>query len=325
MIFSFEDIRAGARWVCENARHVRVHPEKAAELVQALKDGENDPWFVSMPVKIEDTSFESALRFSVMFSSTSFCYWPLPSWRVNLGGKELGGSFSLTTCYAQAINQDAGLLSPEHWALMNLDEYLALTKVPSGNRIPLAEERLRALQSMGALISESYGNSMEAFVAGHDFDAGKILNTLGCNVYGFDDVHQFRGKTIPFLKRAQLAIADISSLCQKHSEKPLANAGKVTACPDYKLPQTMRHFGLISYAPELARKIDGLVELPSGSGEEIEIRAATIHGVEVLRQLMKDEGKTVLSSSQVSDQIWLLSQNLPEEIKPHHRTMTVYY
>jgi hypothetical protein len=43
---------------------------------------------------------------------------------------------------------------------------------------------------------------------------------------------------------------------------------------------------VLTYSPSLATIVDGKKELPSGTEEEVEIRACTIYAVEKLRELI---------------------------------------
>jgi hypothetical protein len=76
----------------------------------------------------------------------------------------------------------------------------------------------------------------------------------------------------------------------------------------------------LEYSNELAEKVDNYIELTHDSEEEIEIRAATIWGVELLRQIMPD-----LTAGEIDNTIWLLSQNLQNQAQPYHRTRTIFY
>lgn len=100
----------------------------------------------------------------------------------------------------------------------------------------------------------------------------------------------------------------------------MKNIECLTAFSDYRLPQILREFSVIKYAKTLASKIDNYVLIPSGSCEEIEIRAATIWGVELIRQKLEK-----FPASKIDFALWLLSQGLPQKVKPHHRTYSIYY
>ncbi|TMC84749.1 MAG: hypothetical protein E6J10_09115, partial [Chloroflexi bacterium] len=92
---------------------------------------------------------------------------------------------------------------------------------------------------------------------------------------------------------------------------------------DYKLPQVLRHFGVLEYHPTLAERIDNQQLLEAGSEEEVEIRAATIWACELLRREMIRQDHPV-TAAEIDLRLWLLGQN-SSEMRPYHRTRTIYY
>src|SRR5581483_11189983 len=92
------------------------------------------------------------------------------------------------------------------------------------------------------------------------------------------------GQEIYFLKRAQICANDLSYLTQMPGGKRLTNLDKLTAFADYKIPQILREAGVIIYSEDLAELIDNYHEIPAGSKYETEIRAATVWGVELVKQ-----------------------------------------
>jgi hypothetical protein len=127
-----------------------------------------------------------------------------------------------------------------------------------------------------------------------------------------------------FWKRAQIFVSDIHSAFRGRSWGELHDVSVLTAFADYKLPQVLREFGVISYRPELAHRIDNLHHLPSGGEEEVEIRAMTVWAVEKIREAFLSMGKKV-RSSQVDNWLWQLGQHEPFRKRPYHRCRTIYY
>jgi hypothetical protein len=99
---------------------------------------------------------------------------------------------------------------------------------------------------------------------------------------------------------------------------------ELTVFADYKLPQVLRHVGVLQYASDLAEKVDRMVSLDPGSEEEVEIRANTIWAVELIRQEMKRLGKDVRSSD-IDWLLWNLGQEDRFRAKPYHRTVSLFY
>jgi hypothetical protein len=93
---------------------------------------------------------------------------------------------------------------------------------------------------------------------------------------------------------------------------------------DYRVPQILREMGIMKYSEELAMKIDSFIEIPFGSEEEIEIRAMTILAVDKLHKALCSLGISLLVI-EVDWLLWQRGEAMKDQIKPHHRTLTIYY
>lgn len=68
----------------------------------------------------------------------------------------------------------------------------------------------------------------------------------------------------------------------------------MTIFADYIVPAVLRNLGVLKYSPILSDSINSKKEIGSGTEEEIEIRACTIHAVEKMRErIEKKFGKKV--------------------------------
>ncbi|MBO0703174.1 MAG: hypothetical protein J2P38_09600, partial [Candidatus Dormibacteraeota bacterium] len=124
---------------------------------------------------------------------------------------------------------------------------------------------------------------------------------------------------VPFLKRAQIAAADLHG-AGVHTFPDLA---ALTCFADYKLPQILRHRGALVLAPELAERVDALSPLRAGEPGEVELRCATVTCVERLRDALASRGRP-LCAVEVDWILWDASQQLAG-MAPHPRTRTVFY
>ena len=57
---------------------------------------------------------------------------------------------------------------------------------------------------------------------------------------------------------------------------------------DYRVPQILREFNILTYSEILADKIDNFIELEYSSQHEVEIRALTIIAVEKILEAIKN-------------------------------------
>jgi len=85
---------------------------------------------------------------------------------------------------------------------------------------------------------------------------------------------------------------------------------------DYRVPQSLRHLGCLIYDHDLATKVDNEIHIPSGSMEELSIRAATIIACDRLSSI------SGVPLCQIDD--WLWSTRFPD-CKPFHLTVTTDY
>ena len=95
-------------------------------------------------------------------------------------------------------------------------------------------------------------------------------------------------------------------------------------CADYKIPQVLRHLGILEYSNSLAAIIDNKKELKHDSEMEIEIRANMLYTIELIKEKLHQKGIN-MNSLEIDNALWLLSKNKEYKEKPHHLTKTIYY
>jgi len=186
------------------------------------------------------------------------------------------------------------------------------------------EERLRNLQELGRVLLHKYGGHASELVAAAEGSAIKLVEMLAGDFFSFRDQGVYEGQKIFFYKRAQLFAADLHGALGGKGLGSFRDMNDLTAFADYKLPQVLRHVGVLDYSQGLAEKVDRLIYLDPGSGEEVEIRANTIWAVELIRREMLRLGKGV-TASEIDWLLWNLGQHDRFRAKPYHRTVTLFY
>jgi len=237
---------------------------------------------------------ERTLRYLLVLDTVNFSFW----------GGSAGGYWQLAERLRDAFATGEELSDAE-----------GLTGVTAGRLrellgdLPMLEERAQALRELG-------GHGFDGLV--QDTAAGTAA-ALAARLPSYADVATYGGRSVPLLKRAQIAPADLHGA----GVAAFPDLAALTCFPDYKLPQVLRHFGAFEYSRELARRIDGWEELRPGEPAEVEIRAATVVAVERLRDALAERGRPLLSI-EVDWILWDLSQGL-YPVRPYHRTRTVFY
>src|SRR5579871_6598508 len=171
---------------------------------------------------------------------------------------------------------------------------------------------------------ERYEGQFTRAVESAQQSAVSLALLLAREFSSFHDVAEWHGQPVPFLKRAQICVADLNAAFQGQHWGAFTDLDQLTAFADYKLPQLLRRYGVLVYSGELAAQVDQMQPIAPGSEQEIEIRAATIWGVEWLRRALAERG-IVRPASAIDYRLWADSQTATPDMRPYHRTRTIYY
>lgn len=108
---------------------------------------------------------------------------------------------------------------------------------------------------------------------------------------------------------------------------------------DYRVPQILHHLRILTYPPELLKRLRAHTMFPHGSREEISIRAASVVAVERVREQIVDRGEQEaeeVSSVLIDFYLWDLAKKIESgtatiegietaDIVPAHRTRSIWY
>ncbi len=254
--------------------------------------------------------------------AVNFSFWPRPDeakWRVAAERGEVTGWHGIVACVSSAIREGVPILDANYLANISLADVENLFRGEDETALPMLSERAAALREAGSVLRKEFGGAFVNALRTAQYDAIKLVQLIIQRFPLFRDWTMLDGHKVVFLKRAQIAANDLNYVLST-SATPLASMNELTAFADYKLPQALRHLGVLQYADDLASRIDAFVEIPASSREEIEIRAATIWAVEFLRQRLE-----TLTAGEIDNALWLLGRDLAHDMRPHHRTRTIWY
>ena len=154
------------------------------------------------------------------------------------------------------------------------------------------------------------------------------VNILSISVSGFRDTSVYSGTLVHFYKRAQILVGDIWAAYGRPTDPAhlyyFRDMREITMFADYRVPQILRHMGILHYSASLAAAVDTKQVIPFGSAEEVELRAATVVAVEQLQQSLQTHGRSLLVL-EVDWLLWQWGEAIKDTILPHHRTLTIYY
>lgn len=269
--------------------------------------------------------YETDAQLLFIEDAVNFCFWAekdRKKWTVewSKGNIVNGGWYGLLAVFERARAEKIPILDPEFLSRLTRNEVKKIFRGSDNNvEIPLIEKRLNNLIEAGVGLRKFNGKFIN-LIEKANFDAIQIVKLVYDNFPSFRDEAEYKGDKVYFLKRAQIVANDCSYLNRNSTRVRIKNLDKLTAFADYKIPQILRQFGIIKYSKNLAKRVDSYELIPAFSAEEIEIRAATIQGIKLIKQNLK-----TYSASQIDNTLWLLSQNQSAIEKPYHRTYTIFY
>ena len=313
-----------AKNVAEKSRHVRINHEALEKFSRELAEG-------ALPVPNWDAehhfkgSDEETVAYLLAVDTVNFCFWPPPGekkWEISYQGKSYSGYYGLAVSVKKTLESGIPLTDASFLASLTLNK---LRDVLAGTGVlQLMEERLGNLQELGRVLLDKYRGRASELVAAAGGSAIGLMRRLAADFSSFCDQATYQGQKVFFYKRAQLFAADLYGALGGKGLGSFRDIEELTAFADYKLPQVLRHVGVLEYATGLAEKVDRMIYLDPGSEEEVEIRANTIWAVELIRQTVKRLGKNV-HASEIDGLLWNLGQDDQFRAKPYHRTVTIFY
>ena len=310
------------RAVMENSKHVRIDHDKIDEFCKDYDQEKMEHWLKDSPFELSTLEDEDKLNFLFVFNSINFCYWGEPKWTVEYRGAEYDGAWGMIVALGKALDEKTPILDASYLAALSKGD---LEYVLRGNvDIPLFEERWQILKEIVNILKGKYNGSFNSAIESADGDAMKLLDIIIANFPSFEDSSIYNGKKVTFSKRAQLLVSDIYNLFNGKGYGELNNIENLTAFADYKIPQSLRKIGILSYTDRLARRVDKMCFIPKDSEEEIEIRANTIWVIELIKRKLNNKIPRV-TSIEINDHLWLLGQKKSVDDKPYHRTRTTAY
>lgn len=310
------------KFVVDNSENVKINHDKVIEFSKNFNHGNLPHWLSASPVSYSHLNNKDKLNFLLVFNSTSFCYWGEPKWTIEYGSEKYDGSWAMVASIMRAIGEGRPILDAKYRATVSREDYQEILR--GNTEIPLFEERWNITKSVALTLLQDYNGDFGELIESVKGDVSKLLDLITSKFAAFADTAMYQGKTIYFCKRAQLLIEDIYQSFAGEGYGVLTGIDEITACADYKLPQSLRRLGILSYGEDLAKRIDNLVQIPRGSVEEVEIRANTIWAVEAIKEELKKDSKN-FSSSAINDHLWLVGQVKNADDKPYHRTLTTAY
>jgi hypothetical protein len=313
-----DQLRASAAAVAAQARWVRCDEARLEAYVEEAMGRATQPRFDPTLSDVGDAP--TRLAFVLMRDATNFGSGYHPVLR-----KAPGLSGARTTGLALAEHfRKQGPRTPEWCARATArDCAVIFNQDDTGPAGELMSLFAAAWNQLGNHLIEHYSGSFFSLL---EDAAGSALRftQLISQIPFFQDAVWYQGRSLPFLKRAQLAAYDVSLALAGEPFCDFQDLERLTIFADNLVPHVLKLDRVLVFDADLDARIESGQLLTSGSDEEIEIRALAVYVTERLSALCRERGDPVMAL-QLSDWLWHRGQMPLYKQRPRHRCRCVYY
>jgi Potential Queuosine, Q, salvage protein family len=306
-------------WSVNDLRHACATVARQATRV-AIVDGSIDAYAVALTLVGHGQSSEDDQLPAGATREERAAYW-LTLDAINFGSgwfptlNKRPGLSGYNTI-AAALGERFAIAGP--WRAQRLSSIDAATMAATLGQDP--EHELMALfaaslRDLGARVAGEYGGR---FAAVADSAAGSAV-TLARRLGGwrcFADTSRYGTLEVPFLKRAQIAAADLA----RAGVVSFTDLDGLTMFADNLVPHVLRLDGVLRFAPDLVAQIELGQLIEHDSPEEIEIRACAVHAVELIVS-----ARAGTNAAAVDQLLWQRGQEPRYKASPRHRTRCTAY
>lgn len=312
-------VREGAAQIASRAAHVRLVADSIDAYAETLSVSRTDRPTLD-PACHYIGHGEDTLAFVLTLDSINFGSGYFPYLR-KLPGKS--GYFTIATALTEHF-RNHGPWRPTELAALTprccAEVFGQTMSEPVGE---LMRMYARALNDLGTLLLRYHGGSFGDLVATAEGSAARLVKEL-VRMPLFNDVSHYGTITVAFYKRAQLTAADLALAFNGEGPGAFNDLPSLTIFADNLVPHVLRCDGLLMYSDSLSNAVDSGTLIPSGSEQEIEIRACAVHAVECLVDSMRRSGRGT-TAMQLDHLLWNRGQGSMYKARPRHRTRTPFY
>lgn len=252
------------------------------------------------------------------------CLWPPEDeqvWHTELDGDWLDDAPGIFAVFTKRLR--AGGLSLEAIAGLSDDE--GAEWFAGKGVLQLIPERVELLRQVAKTLLDRWDGSAANLVEAAQRDGHRIADLLSETVPGYQDRPHTEAGVLPFDKLSHLAAA-VMAAGVGWSSAGFTGYDDFPVYPDYMLPRVLRHFGILTYSPELAEAIDTRQQVAADSLAEHAIRWATVYAGAALRSRLAAQGNSVAAPA-LDYRLWSEAVLGPDAANfgEHHRTLTMRY
>ncbi|HSC01761.1 MAG TPA: queuosine salvage family protein [Solirubrobacteraceae bacterium] len=302
------DLRAACATVAERARHVQIQYERIPGYVGTLP--------IDVPVSgpdpeahLTEAPREELAAYWLTLDAINYGSGWFPTLR-KPGGRS--GYFTIATALTERFTT-RGSWSAARLADIDAVEIAGtLRQDPDHELMALFAD---SLNDLGRRVSDEHGGRFADVVDAAGSSAVTLVQTLS-GWESFADTSRYDGLELPFLKRAQIAVADLS----RSGVAAFRDLDRLTMFADNLVPHVLRLDGLLHYDDALIGRIERGELIEHDSPEEIEIRACAVHTVALIAA-----ERAGAREADIDSLLWYRGREPRYKAVPRHRSRCTAY
>ncbi len=245
-----ETLRRSVSDIAPHTRWVRLNEEKLEPYLAEV--GQRDRQISFDPTLTDVGDAETRIAFVLMRDATNFG----SGWHPHLKKRPgLSGARTTGTALAEFFQKKG---APEVAWLQNIEaatcaEIFGQTMTPPVG--DLMNHFADAWRQLGNAVAAQFDGLFGNLVANANGSAVALSNMLG-EIGHFRDIYDYRGRSFPFLKRAQLACYDLSLSLPEDSRCRFNDLSDLTIFVDNLVPHVLKVDGVLIFESGLNGRID---------------------------------------------------------------------
>jgi hypothetical protein len=172
-----------------------------------------------------------------------------------------------------------------------------------------------SLNDLGRHIDAEFDGQFAALADSAHHSAVRLAQLLGTWT-AFADTSTYAGITLPFVKRAQIAAADLA----RAGVTTFTDLDRLTMFADNMVPHVLRLDGILAFDRQLTERIDREDLIPHNSPQEVEIRACAVHAVELIVAQ-----RPTTTAAAIDELLWNRGRAAGYKARPRHRSRCTAY
>ena len=308
------------RAVVEQAKLVSIDEAAIAHWAASLPPDALRPSVHDLPGLLPGNRGQLA-NLTLLIDALNFCFWSDDPLRVEWAGRTYRRFEAMFVSILCAAQDDPKWFDARHW--VEAPTSAIRTLFAGQGTLLMLEERERVIRETGQALLDRFDGRFEDAVDSVNRKAWPLAILLMTNFDSFRDVARYNDQPVYLMKRAQICALDLSIAWEANGHGALDGVDELTAFADYRVPQALRHLGILRLDPDFSAQIARRELLAPGGPGEVEIRAATIQAVERMKVALAGRGRAVPTWT-LDVYLWALARGDGVTVE-HHRTLTTNY